>query len=141
MTALSKPREAEVKAAARSTEEVRRVRRGRSNDDGSARLTRGLGQTASATVVADMDPRRPPDSEEFFRQLEAIVSAPEWRRSRLRDFLKHAAIFAFGLLVISFALALLAAAVLLLAPTLQLVTDGFETADLKAAKMLLDEIG
>ncbi len=51
---------------------------------------------------------RPPDSDEFFRQLEAIVSAPEWRRGRLRDFLKHATIFALGLLVISFALALLA---------------------------------
>jgi hypothetical protein len=121
--ALSKPRVAEVKAAARSTE-VRRVRRDRSNDDGSARFTRGLLQTASAAVVADMHPQRPPDSDEFFRQLEAIVSAPEWRRSRLRNFLKHAAIFTLKLLVISFALALLAAAVLLLAPTLQLVHPG-----------------
>jgi hypothetical protein len=53
-------------------------------------------------------PQRPPDSDEFFRELAAIVSAPEWRRSRLQDFLKHGTIFAFKLLVISFALASLA---------------------------------
>lgn len=61
-----------------------------------------------ATVVADMPSNEPPDSHEFFRALEAIASSPEWRRGRLRDFLRHAAIFALGLLVISFALPLLA---------------------------------
>jgi hypothetical protein len=59
-----------------------------------------------ATVVADMPPQPPPDSE-FFRALEAIASSPEWRRSRLRNLLRHG-IFALGLLVISFALPLLA---------------------------------
>jgi hypothetical protein len=54
-----------------------------------------------------MPPQPPPDSQ-FFRALEAIASSPEWRRSRLRDVLRHAAIFALGLLVISFALSLLA---------------------------------
>jgi hypothetical protein len=54
-----------------------------------------------------MPPQPPPDSQ-FFRALEAIASSPDWRRSGLRDFLRHAAIFALGLLVISFALSLLA---------------------------------
>jgi hypothetical protein len=52
--------------------------------------------------------RQPPPDSQFFRALEAIASSPEWRRSRLRDFLRHAAIFTLGLLVISFALLLLA---------------------------------
>ena len=54
-----------------------------------------------------MRPELPPDSQ-FFRALEAIASSPEWRRGRRRDFLRHAAIFALGLLVISFTLPLLA---------------------------------
>lgn len=121
---LTTPLVAEVKAAARSTEEVRPVRRGRSNDDGSARFPRALRQNEPATVVVDIHPQRPPDSDEFFRRLEAVVNAREWRRGRRRDFLKHATIFALKLLVISFALALLTAGILSLAPTLQSVHRG-----------------